>query len=96
MPTPPSATSAPNTAATSAIAADTATFAPITRARRGSWVNVVSTVRCVHSLVSVRIDTTGNRVVKAIDAKSRKLPKVWSSLCFATSGMSRTSTDATA
>ncbi|HVU90788.1 MAG TPA: hypothetical protein VHC23_01060 [Jatrophihabitans sp.] len=66
----PQATSAPNAVAARAISTDTSTLPATTRLRRGSWVNVVSTVRCVHSVVRVRTATTGSSVASTKDGKS--------------------------
>ena len=64
-------TSPPNTAPPTASSSDTAIFALMTRVRRGSWVKVVRTVRWLHSLVNVRIDTTGSRMVSPMAANPR-------------------------
>ena len=70
-PRPAAVTSPPNTAAPAASSSETVILAVMTRIRRGSWVNVVRAVRWLHSLVSVRIDTTGSRMLRATAAKPR-------------------------
>ena len=60
-PRPAAVTTPPKTAPLPPSTRETATLAFTTRMRRGSWVNVVITLRWLHSPVNSRIATTGRR-----------------------------------
>src|SRR4051794_7178619 len=61
-PRPAAVTTPPKTAPPPPSTIDAASLAFRTRMRRGSWVNVVMTLRWLHSPVNIRIATTGRRI----------------------------------
>ena len=57
-----------------------AIFAPITRIRRGTSVNVISAVRCDHSELTSRMPTIGSRMLAGVIASANMSRKISSSV----------------